>query len=136
MTKQTNTRSLEWDANLEKYVLVIQNAGPIEHEGKEVGTQVNTIRQVWDKESIELVRSQILDQQKQHLDKLKKVESEINALPKFKDREIDKLKIFRENMKKVADINKLEQLQEAKASGEKMLKKIENDLKELNDAIE
>ena len=125
-------RSLVFDENTQKYVLEIVTEDELKSEDKTVGSQISTIKQVYDKDQLELIKSNIQQQKEDFEKKKKQTEIQLKNLPKFTEREENQIKEFSDKLQKVRDYTQRKQLEDALKSADSILEKINKDLSELD----
>ena len=128
-------RELKYEPKLDKYVLYIESETELKEGKKTVGTQIQTIKQIWDKDQIETIKNQVLEQKKQVEAQIKSIDNQLELQGKINTRERQQLKEFYEKLQKAQKLQKIEQLEKQKDDIKKSLDKINKDLKEIDDAI-
>jgi phage shock protein A len=128
-------RELKYEPKLDKYVLYIESETELKEGKKTVGTQTQTIKQIWDKDQIETIKNQVLEQKKQVEAQIRSIDNQLEVQGKINTRERQQLKEFYEKLQKAQKLQKIEQLEKQKEEIKKSLDKINKDLKEIDDAI-
>jgi peptidoglycan hydrolase CwlO-like protein len=128
-------RTLEYDKNLDKYVLYIESETDLEHEGKKVGRQTNILKQVWDKDQIGLILKQVENQEDDVNSKISTFKAQISKIGQMTTRERQVIKTFAENLAKAQKLQQIEKIEEDIKNHETALKKILKDKKEIQNAI-
>ena len=128
-------RELKYEPKLDKYVLYIESETELKEGKKTVGTQTQTIKQIWDKDQIETIKNQVLEQKKQVEAQIRSIDNQLEVQGKINTRERQQLKEFYEKLQKAQKLQKIEQLEKQKEDIKKSLDKINKDLKEIDDAI-
>lgn len=128
-------RELKYEPKLDKYVLYIESETELKEGKKTVGTQTQTIKQIWDKDQIETIKNQVLEQKKQVEAQIRSIDNQLELQGKINTRERQQLKEFYEKLQKAQKLQKIEQLEKQKDDIKKSLDKINKDLKEIDDAI-
>jgi phage shock protein A len=128
-------RELKYEPKLDKYVLYIESETELKEGKKTVGTQTQTIKQIWDKDQIETIKNQVLEQKKQVEAQIRSIDNQLELQGKINTRERQQLKEFYEKLQKAQKLQKIEQLEKQKEDIKRSLDKINKDLKEIDDAI-
>ena len=128
-------RELKYEPKLDKYVLYIESETELKEGKKTVGTQTQTIKQIWDKDQIETIKNQVLEQKKQVEAQIRSIDNQLEVQGKINTRERQQLKEFYEKLQKAQKLQKIEQLEKQKDDIKRSLDKINKDLKEIDDAI-
>jgi len=128
-------RELKYEPKLDKYVLYIESETELKEGKKTVGTQTQTIKQIWDKDQIETIKNQVLEQKKQVEAQIRSIDNQLEVQGKINTRERQQLKEFYEKLQKAQKLQKIEQLEKQKDEIKRSLDKINKDLKEIDDAI-
>lgn len=133
--KNKNIRELKLDPKLDKYVLYIESETELKDGKRTVGTQKQTIKQIWDKDQIGLIKQQIEEQKRQAEEQIASVDKKLEQHGKISVRERQQLKEFYEKLQKGQKLQKIEELEKQKETLNQSLEKIKKDLKEIDDAI-
>ena len=128
-------RTLEYDKDLDKYVLFVENTTDIKSGPRVVGKQTHTIKQVWDKNQINLIRSQVTEQKMTLENQLRTAQVQLKQLPRITDRERTRILKVLQDQEKAVNLKKIIQLEEQANNIKQAIKKVNKDLKEIENAV-
>lgn len=128
-------RTFEYDKNIDKYVLLVENELQLLDGKKTVGHQYQTIKQVWNKDALPVMLEQLKQQKTETETVITNTKKQLEKI-NLSDREKQKIKVFAENLKKAQNLQTITQYEETLSNHQSALSKINKDIEEIENAIQ
>lgn len=128
-------RTFEYDKNIDKYVLSVENELQLLDGKKIVGHQYQTIKQVWNKDALPVMLEQLKQQKTETETVITNTKKQLEKI-NLSDREKQKIKVFAENLKKAQNLQTITQYEETLSNHQTALSKINKDIEEIENAIQ